>query len=375
MTLQQLYNEKGTQFKLSLLAGQKGLHRNVTKIYYLEDLLISDWTRDGELIVTTAMMNTKEPDWILKFVKSVQPFHPCGIMINIGGYLEEVPANVIEYCDQVDLPLFSFPWEVILQDLISDITVYIFETEQLENNISKAFFNAIFTPDNRDEYETCLEKYQFDQYDTFFSAIFDINSNDLQRRRLTMRLKNLFHDAVLIQHLRETILVFCQSDSNDIANSIAGELNEWQILFPNTSVRVGIGSPVCHYQDITNSYQKAKLSLSIAKNTNKSLVSFSNLGILGILATGEKQLLQSYYDQTLTPLEEYDQAHDTAYINTLENYIFCNCDAGAAAEKLFIHRNTLNYRLRKISDITGDNLSEQDVIFRYHLAFLIKKCL
>jgi len=375
MTLQQLYNEKGTQFKLSLLAGQKGLHRNVTKVYYLEDLLISDWARDGELIVTTAMMNTREPDWILKFVKSVQSFHPSGILINIGGYLEEVPANVIEYCDQVDLPLLSFPWEVILQDLISDITIYIFETEQLENNIAQSFFNAIFVPDNREEYEKCLNKYQFDQYDMLFSAVFEISSNDLQRHRLTTRLKNLFHDAVFIQHFRETILIFYQHNLDDISDVIAGELNEWQILFPNASVHVGIGSPVNQYQNISESYQKAKISLSIAENTNVSLVSFSRLGILGILATGEKQLLQNYYDQVLTPLELYDQTHDTAYVETLENYITCNCDAGAAAEKLFVHRNTLNYRLRKICDITGDNLNEQEVIFSYHLAFLVKKCL
>lgn len=53
----------------------------------------------------------------------------------------------------------------------------------------------------------------------------------------------------------------------------------------------------------------------------------------------------------LSPLADSDKHYGTSYISTLEAYLDSNCSLAAAAEKMFIHRNTMVYRVNKIREL------------------------
>ena len=55
----------------------------------------------------------------------------------------------------------------------------------------------------------------------------------------------------------------------------------------------------------------------------------------------------------LNQLNQYDQEHETGYLNTLKHYVQSFFNKNATARMLAIHRNTLFYRLERISEITG----------------------
>ena len=61
-------------------------------------------------------------------------------------------------------------------------------------------------------------------------------------------------------------------------------------------------------------------------------------------------------------LKNYDDLHDSSLLHTLEVYLSCFCDLNKASEELFIHRNTLNYRIRRICQITGLELEDNEEI-------------
>lgn len=56
-------------------------------------------------------------------------------------------------------------------------------------------------------------------------------------------------------------------------------------------------------------------------------------------------------------MKEKDRESQTSFLKTLEVYLLNNCKLKPAAEQLFIHQNTLNYRMKQIFDMTSIDLS------------------
>src|SRR5439155_10764587 len=99
------------------------------------------------------------------------------------------------------------------------------------------------------------------------------------------------------------------------------------------------------------------------------VTAFADLGVYRLLyAFRQSGELAAFCEETLATLLEYDAKNGTALVETLEVYFRCDASLHAAAEALFLHRNSLAYRLRRISEITGlvlDNLEDR---FRLQLA-------
>ena len=67
--------------------------------------------------------------------------------------------------------------------------------------------------------------------------------------------------------------------------------------------------------------------------------------------------MQSYYEEHMKALIDYDREHNTELVNTLECYFRCNRNLRVTAETLFIHKNSAIYRIRKIESLTGSSIS------------------
>jgi len=68
-----------------------------------------------------------------------------------------------------------------------------------------------------------------------------------------------------------------------------------------------------------------------------------------------------------------DQMQEGELCETLEAYLEHNCNANATAEALYIHRNTMRYRMDKIRKILEDDISDLSVFLELKLAFAIKR--
>src|SRR6185437_15970197 len=89
-----------------------------------------------------------------------------------------------------------------------------------------------------------------------------------------------------------------------------------------------------------------------------AVVSFDELGAQWHLFSVAQQQVRDVYQERLESLLEHDRAHGSQLFRTVEVYLECHGNAKMAAQKLYIHRNTLRQRFDKISKVTGINLSE-----------------
>lgn len=91
-----------------------------------------------------------------------------------------------------------------------------------------------------------------------------------------------------------------------------------------------------------------------------------------LTAVGDRGKLAGYYRDVLGKLEEYDRIYGTNYMEVLQRYLENNASVQLTAQQMYVHRNTINYQIRKIRDIIGCNLTSMEERLKLFLAFKIR---
>ena len=101
---------------------------------------------------------------------------------------------------------------------------------------------------------------------------------------------------------------------------------------------------------------------------------YKDQGIYTLLShVDETRVLDEYVEKQLGKLLRYDEINTGNLCETLENYLAHNCNAKKTAETMFLHRNTMNYRLKKISELLSCDFEDMDKCLALKLAFMIVK--
>jgi DNA-binding PucR family transcriptional regulator len=70
--------------------------------------------------------------------------------------------------------------------------------------------------------------------------------------------------------------------------------------------------------------------------------------------------LQRFYGETVEPLVAYDRQYETELVHTLETFLDCDGNVANTAQRLFTHRHTIRYRLERVRDLCGLDVSSTD---------------
>jgi purine catabolism regulator len=99
---------------------------------------------------------------------------------------------------------------------------------------------------------------------------------------------------------------------------------------------------------------------------------YEQMGLYRLLAElrGRDELVR-FYEESLGELVRYDDGHGTELVLTLQHFFEQNANASQAARALYVHRNTLNYRLQRIAEITGLDLDDAEARLALQLALKI----
>lgn len=133
---------------------------------------------------------------------------------------------------------------------------------------------------------------------------------------------------------------------------------------------VGIGRLHYSVAEICRSFQEARQALSLGRfrQAENGITCYEDLGVLKLLAHIREEELDDYAQEMLGSLMAYDSQNGTELLRTLEIYFQENESLNHAAEKLFIHANTLRNRLKKIESLLGVGLKQADVRVRFYVA-------
>lgn len=160
-------------------------------------------------------------------------------------------------------------------------------------------------------------------------------------------------------------------DIDKEANLIKNTINSEALC----TTKIGIGSPVDTVREIAISYKEAKIAIEVSKvfDTEKDIINYEHLGIGRLIYQLPTTLCAKFLDEVFKKdsLEELDE--DT--INTIQKFFENSLNISETARKLFIHRNTLVYRLDKIQKNTGLDLRQFEDAITFKIAMMVKKYL
>ena len=138
---------------------------------------------------------------------------------------------------------------------------------------------------------------------------------------------------------------------------------------------IGIGTVAGHLRELADSYKEAQVAIEVGKvfDTEKSIINYENLGIGRLIYQLPTTLCEIFLSEVFkkNSIDTLDQ--ETLF--TINKFFENNLNVSETSRKLFVHRNTLVYRLEKIKKLTGLDLREFDDAIIFKVALMVKKYL
>jgi carbohydrate diacid regulator len=208
-----------------------------------------------------------------------------------------------------------------------------------------------------------------------------IHLNSVSNQAAVELLQNAFpdrqHDFVIA--IADTDIALIKeippnSDSKYLQN-LASMIHERISTELSISSVIGVATLARHLRELAERYKEATISIDIGKvfEPEKPIVSYESLGIGRLIYQLPTTLCEIYLTEVFkrNPIESLDQ--ETLY--TIDKFFENSLNVSETSRKLFVHRNTLVYRLDKIRKITGLDLREFDHAIIFKVALMVKKYL
>ena len=140
-------------------------------------------------------------------------------------------------------------------------------------------------------------------------------------------------------------------------------------------VVIGIGTVADHLRELADAYKEAQTAIEVGKvfDTEKSIMHYENLGIGRLIYQLPTTLCEIFLSEVFkkNSIDSLDQ--ETLF--TINKFFENNLNVSETSRKLFVHRNTLVYRLEKIKKLTGLDLREFDHAIVFKVALMVRKYL
>ena len=135
---------------------------------------------------------------------------------------------------------------------------------------------------------------------------------------------------------------------------------------------IGVSTVANHLRELADRYKEAQVAIEVGRvfEAEKSIINYENLGLGRIIYQLPTTLCEMFLNEVFkkNPIETLDE--DT--LETINRFFENNLNVSETSRKLYVHRNTLVYRLEKIKKLTGLDLREFDHAIVFKVAMMVK---
>ena len=401
MNCEDLMNMKQISRGMKLVAGEKGGGRNIRWIYFAdcvqclnEDYDLAELIHGEELVIVTNVSLTENDEKIIDMIRVMFGKNIAGFVINEG----QISQRVMDYCNEIELPLYELSVELHLIDLSLILCKALVEEESITNSRERILSSILYTENLN--VEEVMEQANYlgvplsgkhrivvlhmhepeglpnEKKTADEGYLMEVCGNIKKSIEAEFRCYGMRHVMVLSEPNAAVILLPSELFSKDLLITILTNIMNRGESRYHIFIKAGVGTAYEYIEDFKKSYQEAKNALASSKIVAKEqkVYFYENLGIYSLIAQiSNGKFLDDYIESRIGKLIKADQMQEGELCETLETYLEHNCNANAAAEALFIHRNTMRYRMDKIKRILDDDISDMSVSLELKLAFAIKR--
>ncbi|QGQ46290.1 CdaR family transcriptional regulator [Metabacillus sediminilitoris] len=221
------------------------------------------------------------------------------------------------------------------------------QSEWQARSKEETFVELVKEKPNYDFIDQRLELLQINLIPPFHMFLIEIKLIKIQSQSLIRKLEEIFNKKCTLIGFLEVGRMFILSSGISSKQAI-DKINIIQDMLTKLQIqcKIGYGTPVYTREMLKVSFNESEIALSIGKVRELSFNSYSNMEAEALIIQIDEDLKKRFLERIFPTI-------DAKVIETLQAFFQCNFNITETASKLFIHRNTLIYRLKKIKEETG----------------------
>lgn len=380
--------------KATVVAGKGGLNRVVSGISVLEtsNIIFDEYSYKslgGELVVSGFITCYDDINGLMRCVESFSKSSDAGLIIfYLGIYLKEIPKQVIELADKLDFPIIVMPKnrdDIPYSYVIYEVMQLIFENKLKSNawqkdnyEIDAEFVKAILDEDKISLHRLSFyinDKVEDLRYMKYIHFKQDIADNYELKKEVLNNIRHYYYKRSIKAYAavyEDDIVVLItykhdiqQEDVCDLMNNLGDISSKLNVAYLDGLD--SLDSIISAYKLCRYTIKSVPLIFKIKKYYLRHDLLFTEQ-CLNLIKDGESDI--QYYLSILNKVEKYD----ISLYKTLESYaIDYNMNVAKTSESLFLHRNSVQYRLNKIKELIGNDKFEFPAINQLMIAMAIKR--
>ena len=369
VALETLYAEIDPSHNVRLLT--KGcFHKMIDWMHMVEDMDFIPFLHGDELVFNSGI-NYVSNEWLKIYIDAIYEKRAGGLILSMRDEMK-ISQEIIDYCNEIEFPLFSATWATPFIDIMRVFSVILLKNEQREANLNTAFRNAIYYPENEELYRSHFERNGFLFDMDYTIAILSCDAYGTEEgneilHRIQKGLRKLLKNGIVFEEKARLIILVVGNSEDEII-----EASE-KICQEDKNIFIGIGTTVQHMNEIYKSYHRAATAYKLTKHPiPKNVVSYNEIGVYKLLTDQKEEVICSeFVEQMLGSIIKYDKENGTDYLKILISYFENECSIINTARSLYCHKNTMTYKINKIKEILGyeilDNENRMSIMIAIHI--------
>lgn len=359
-----------------LIAGVEGRKKIVNSVSMMETPDSTMWLREGDFILTNGRPIRDMPGPPEGLIEVFLRKKVAGLAVKLGRYIKELPEPMVRRANERNFPIVVLPEELTAAQIITCISYEIFRSEARDPHYSyeEDFLRDLVT--GEEDWRVLRNR---------------LNMIGWSERKM-LGVAVIQHDAMRLDYTfselcegtpftygfavsgRYVALMELDGESQpdtrlyQCAHELLDHLEEKNTFGGTFSI--GIGRCYRSLSYLSRSFEEARtaLCMGVCQKQGSSVTSFARMGVMSILlAKNNRVALERLYGNLFMALDQHDRENDTEYVETLKAYAMCNMSLEETAKHLYVHYNTVRYRLNALKMLLGNQLVDEDMGIEFNL--------
>lgn len=378
------------QFKL--LAGNRGLGNEINWVHYMDSLDSIDWLRGGELVMTAIFQKCQDFNQLYKLVENLMEKKAAGLVI-IGFW--DIPGDLnplISQCMNLDFPLFEMIPSSRIIDISKCICTTVIHQQKKADEQERLLLELIHGVRLSDKRLQKLSNMGITEDKTWRIVCIQLHlleknklasaseSSDFHHNKLSedyiVRVKNFVQRyvernlqfGILFSEEENIFWITEVSTTGDVSDYLNDILYNIKVNFPGIRIHAGVSEKFSEAKNLRNAVNHAIDTLKLSGQKSDLVHASFYDDMVWYQLIRNVSSLKTLEEMSSHILKDLLLPENTDLLHTLMVYLSCDCSAKRTAEKMFLHSNTLHYRLRKIESLLHRDLKKNEDLFDVMLA-------
>ena len=365
--LQELYEKIRPLYDVRLRT--KSCYQKVVEWFHMVEGVEFVPLLHGDELAFNSGLNYTSDEWLWDLIRELHAKEVVGLILTMH-HGQDVPEEIIEYCDEISFPLITAAWETPYVDIMRMFSVILLKNSEKETNLIEALKNAIYYADNEEIYRNHFIRHGYLDYMNYNIVIischtYDQEQGNLRLKEIETKIKQQFKNIVSYEEDGNLIVLFVGRSKEEIQKYFQ------KICSDDRNIYAGMGTRAFGLREIHCSYERARTAYQLTKTAiQKNFLSYDELGVYKIISDiKEKTVCKEFVEEVLGKIIAHDKKYKTKYLEVLEAYFENDCSIIHTAEAMFFHVNTMKYKLNKIKDILNYDILTSENRMKIMLAF------